>query len=192
MAKKLVTLADYSPKTGIITKQENEEITSVSVQTNMLAVNGFIEAATAGEYGRGFSVVAGDISNLAIESSENADKIKDLIRDVKLQMDKVVLEIGHSEKATKKANEIMHGAASSNQKVTAEVVNIAAKRADVAFGLEQLRTAMEEGLQVSVTAVAEIGQGVQQIAEASNIAQEQAQAKAIDDIASIADEMQNS
>ena len=53
-------------------------ISTVSIQTNMLAVNGAIEAARAGEFGKGFVVVATDIRNLAHDSSENADRIKDL------------------------------------------------------------------------------------------------------------------
>jgi methyl-accepting chemotaxis protein len=57
-----------------------DAIVMVTVQTKMLAVNGNVEAARAGEYGRGFSVVAGDIRSLANESSESADKIKDLKR----------------------------------------------------------------------------------------------------------------
>ncbi|HWP97487.1 MAG TPA: methyl-accepting chemotaxis protein [Syntrophomonadaceae bacterium] len=170
-------------------------IESVAVQTNMLAVNGFIEAATAGEHGRGFSVVASDIRNLAVESGENADKIRDLIRDVQMQMDKVITEINHSEVATRNANELMQSAASSNQKVTAEVDEIGSKRADVAAGLGKLKTVVEEGLEISSAAAEEIKQGLGQITEASNIGQEQAQAieeqaKAIEEIASIADEMQ--
>ena len=43
---------------------------------------GNVEAARAGEYGRGFSVVAGDIRSLSNESSENADRIKDLVRQL--------------------------------------------------------------------------------------------------------------
>ena len=56
-----------------------DAIVNVTIQTNLLAVNGSIEAARAGEYGRGFAVVAADVRNLAGESSENADKIKDLV-----------------------------------------------------------------------------------------------------------------
>jgi len=47
----------------------------------------------AGEYGRGFSVVAGDIRSLANESSENADKIKDLVKNVQTQIAKVAGDI---------------------------------------------------------------------------------------------------
>jgi hypothetical protein len=65
----------------------------VTVQTNMLAVNGNVEAARAGEYGRGFSVVAGDIRSLSNESSENADRIKDLVRQVQAQITRVAGDI---------------------------------------------------------------------------------------------------
>jgi methyl-accepting chemotaxis protein len=57
-----------------------DAITTVSIQTNMLAVNGSIEAARAGEFGKGFVVVATDIRNLAHDSAENADRIKDLVK----------------------------------------------------------------------------------------------------------------
>ncbi len=66
-----------------------DAIVMVTVQTKMLAVNGNVEAARAGEYGRGFSVVAGDIRSLANESSENADRIKDLVKNVQTQITKV-------------------------------------------------------------------------------------------------------
>src|ERR1039457_5162641 len=70
-----------------------DAIVMVTVQTKMLAVNGNVEAARAGEYGRGFSVVAGDIRSPANESSENADKIKDLVKNVQTQITKVAGDI---------------------------------------------------------------------------------------------------
>ncbi len=70
-----------------------DAIVMVTVQTKMLAVNGNVEAARAGEYGRGFSVVAGDIRSLANESSENADRIKDLVKNVQTQIAKVAADI---------------------------------------------------------------------------------------------------
>ena len=57
-----------------------DAITTVSIQTNMLAVNGAIEAARAGEFGKGFVVVSTDIRNLAHDSSENAERIKDMVK----------------------------------------------------------------------------------------------------------------
>jgi methyl-accepting chemotaxis protein len=63
-----------------------DAITTVSIQTNMLAVNGSIEAARAGEFGKGFMVVSTDIRNLARDSSENAERIKDLVKSVQDQI----------------------------------------------------------------------------------------------------------
>ncbi|HWP97320.1 MAG TPA: methyl-accepting chemotaxis protein [Syntrophomonadaceae bacterium] len=170
-------------------------INNVSIQTNMLAVNGFVEAATAGEHGRGFAVVAGDIRNLASESAENADKITDLLQDIHSQMDKVVLEIAQSETASMKASETCSVTAGNNQAITQQVDTMNTNRVKVLDGLNQIKIVIEEGMEVSAAAADEIAIGARGIAEASNVAQEQAkaideQARAIEDIASIADEMQ--
>ncbi len=66
-----------------------DAITTVSIQTNMLAVNGAIEAARAGEFGKGFVVVSTDIRNLAHDSSENAESIKDMVKAVQDQISAV-------------------------------------------------------------------------------------------------------
>jgi methyl-accepting chemotaxis protein len=70
-----------------------DAISTVSIQTNMLAVNGSIEAARAGEYGKGFVVVATDIRNLAHDSAENADRIKDLVKSVQDQIGVVARDL---------------------------------------------------------------------------------------------------
>ncbi len=57
-------------------------IMSISSQTSLLALNASIEAARAGEAGRGFSVVATEISNLATQTSEAVKNISDIVSDV--------------------------------------------------------------------------------------------------------------
>jgi methyl-accepting chemotaxis protein len=57
-------------------------ITSIADQTNLLALNASIEAARAGEAGRGFSVVASEISNLADQSSESAKQIEAILTNL--------------------------------------------------------------------------------------------------------------
>jgi methyl-accepting chemotaxis protein len=58
----------------------------VSIQTNMLAVNGSVEAARAGDFGKGFAVVSKDIRTLARDSGENAGRIKDTVRAIQDQI----------------------------------------------------------------------------------------------------------
>jgi methyl-accepting chemotaxis protein len=172
-----------------------DTIENVSIQTNMLAVNGFVEAATAGEHGRGFSVVAGDIRNLATESAENADKIKDLVRDIQMQAGKVVNEIAQSESASRKSNEASAIAAQKNAVVTNELKDIAKNRDVLRKSIKESQTAIAEDVRESTRVMEIIGTARQQVEQAARVADEQAKAinelaNSIEEIASIADEMQ--
>jgi methyl-accepting chemotaxis protein len=173
-----------------------DAITTVSIQTNMLAVNGSIEAARAGEFGKGFVVVATDIRNLAHDSAENADRIKDLVKAVQDQigmvgrdLDEIVATaIGEVEKAKSSAANLIlietdiavveNGA----NEILASSNEIAAAVVQVKKGIEQIAAAATEADKAateSATAAKQQSQGAEELAAA------------IEEIASLADELQS-
>jgi methyl-accepting chemotaxis protein len=173
-----------------------DAITTVSIQTNMLAVNGSIEAARAGEFGKGFMVVSTDIRNLARDSSDNAERIKDLVKSVQDQIVSVRRDL--EETAAMAAAEV-----EKNKAITENLVAIESEMtvvldgnrlitkgsAEIMDALQEAKRGVEQIAAAAAQASTAAGQAAQAAREQSKGAEELA--SAVEEIASLADELQN-
>jgi methyl-accepting chemotaxis protein len=191
-AKNIVELTDRTNNIDKIVDQ----IVNVTLKTDMLAVNGSVEAARAGEYGRGFSVVAADIRTLANESSENADKIKNMVRRMQKQITIVASDIEASGRTAAKEVESAKKSTANLEMIEKDTLEIQSNIKEINLGAQESLTALEQANK----AVAEIASSAEEadkvVTEAKKAAEEgytrmQEIAKAVEDIASQADEMQN-
>jgi methyl-accepting chemotaxis protein len=126
-------LGDKSSRIGGIV----ETITGIAEQTNLLALNAAIEAARAGEQGRGFAVVADEVRKLAEESQRAAGSISDLIGEIQSATDRAVAS------ANEGARRIDAGAATVTQAREA-FGRIAESTSDVHAGLTEVSSVAEE------------------------------------------------
>jgi methyl-accepting chemotaxis protein len=172
-----------------------DSITTVSIQTNMLAVNGSVEAARAGEFGKGFAVVSTDIRNLARDSAENAERIKDTVKAIQDQISTVRLDL-------REIGESAVIQAEKNKQITitlgtsvADMAVVFQNNKDTVDGMQSIQDAIKE----SQLAIEQIAQATTQAAraasEASTAATQQSKsaeelASAIEEIASLAEELQ--
>ena len=160
VAKEMEELKNYADQMQIVMKL----ISNVARQTGLLALNASIESARAGEAGRGFSVVATEISNLASQTSDATGDIDELIESITQSVNRVAYAVDELIASNKLQNGYVEETAESFTGIEDHTVEIAtqvevlqAQIIAVSSSNEQIINQIEHisGITEEVTAAAE-------------------------------------
>jgi len=174
-AKRMKRLGESSQEIGEIT----ELISDITEQTNVLALNAAIQAASAGEAGRGFSVVAEEVQRLAERSADATRQIAALVRTIQTDTQDAFLAMERS------TREVVEGARLSDHagaaladidQLSREVTGLIEQIADTATREAELAAQTAGSIQHIFAVTEQTGEGtrstVQQVRELARVADE--------------------
>ncbi|PKM81699.1 MAG: hypothetical protein CVU89_08070 [Firmicutes bacterium HGW-Firmicutes-14] len=119
-------------------------IDEIAEQTNLLALNAAIEAARAGEHGKGFAVVADEVRKLAERSSKATKEIGNLIQSIQQETNNAVKAMEEGTKEVENGVQVVKSAGDSFSKITKSVEEINNKMAALSSGSLQMKDVFNE------------------------------------------------
>ena len=156
-AESVTTLGENSKQIGEIVST----ISGIAEQTNLLALNAAIEAARAGEQGRGFAVVADEVRKLAESSQEAAQKISELIKVTQADTEKAINDMASGSDSLKIGVENIISMGEAFRKIIGIVEEVSDRMEDISLSSKSMASNGDE----IVDNVREIGETSKATAE---------------------------